>query len=350
MIGHNIRVLSGTLSVLLATVTVAAVMVCPVCAGDVLEAIKARGRLYCGVGEAMPGFSERDATGKWRGFNVDFCHAVAAAVLGDGDKVEFVPLTASMRFPVLQSRKIDLLLHNTSWTLTREAVLKVQFPAVLFYDSQAFLVPAKLGITTIADLDGATVCVEKGTTHALNMSDYFSTRGLSVKPMVLDSASEFAAALFDGRCSACTADASHLTATRLQAPGGPLAFKILPERISKESLCPVVWGGDREWVTIVRWVLYALVLAEENGVTRNNADSTTSQKNVRVLRMMGGDKGTLAKAMGVRTDWAVLAVKAAGNYGEMYERNLGSGSPLNMERGLNRLWSEGGLMYAPPIE
>jgi general L-amino acid transport system substrate-binding protein len=350
MIGDKTRVLSGTLSALVAIVVVAELMVCPVHAGKVLGAVKARGRLHCGVGEAMPGFSERDASGKWHGFDVDFCHAVAAAVLGDGDKVDFVPLTASMRFPALQSGNIDLLMRNTSWTLTREAVLKVQFPAVLFYDSQAFLVPTKSGITTIAELNGASVCVEKGTTSLLNMKDYFVARGLSVNPLVMGSPAEMAAALFDGRCGACTGDASQLVAMRLQAPGGASAFNILPDSISKEPLCPVVWGGDPEWATIVRWVLYALVLAEEIGVTRDNLHSTVPEKNLRILRMLRGEQGKVAKAMGVRSDWAVLAVKAAGNYGEMYERNLGRGSPLKIERGLNRLWTEGGLLYAPPIE
>jgi general L-amino acid transport system substrate-binding protein len=350
MIEHKARVFSKASSVLLASVVIAAVMVGPVCAGNVLDAVKARDRLYCGVGEAIPGFSERDASGKWSGFDVDFCHAVAAAVLGDSDKVEFVPLTASMRFPALQSGKIDLLLRHTSWTLTREAVLKVRFPAVLFYDSQAFLVPTKSGITTIAELDGAAVCVEKGTTSILNMKDYFSARGLSVNPIVIDSPVEIAAALSDGRCAACTGDASQLVAMRLQAPGGPSAFNILPESISREPLCPVVWGGDPEWATIVRWVLYALILAEESGVTRDNVNSAIPEKNLRALRLLRGEQDKVAKAMGVRTDWAVLAVKAAGNYGEMYERNLGRGSPLNIERGLNRLWTEGGLMYAPPIE
>lgn len=350
MIGQKTRVFSMAFCALLAALVVAAVMVAPVRGGNVLDAVKARDRLYCGVGEAITGFSERDATGKWRGFDVDFCHAVAAAVLGDGDKVEFVPLTASMRFPALQSRKIDLLMRHTSWTLTREALLKVQFPAVLFYDSQAFLVPTKSGITTIAELHGATVCVEKGTTSVLNMKDYFIARGLSVNPLVIDSPAKIAAALFDGRCAACTGDASQLVAMRLRLPGGASEFNILQERISNEALCPVVWGGDPEWSTIVRWVLYALILAEEVGVTRDNLHSTIPEKNLRVLRMLRGEQREVAKAMGVRTDWAVRAVKAAGNYGEMFERNLGRGSPLKIERGLNRLWTEGGLMYAPPIE
>jgi general L-amino acid transport system substrate-binding protein len=349
MIGYNTRLISGTIVALLAIVSVS-MTVDPVCAGDVLNAVKARGRLYCGVVENMPGFSEKDAVGKWHGFNVDFCRAVAAAVLGDGDKVQFVPLTSSMRFPALQAGKIDLLVRNTTWTLEREAFLKVQFPAVLFYDSQAFLVPTKSGITSLAELSGATVCVEKGTTSVQNMKDYFVARGLSVNPLVMESAGEVAAGLSDGRCSACTGDASELAAMRTKAPGGPQEFKILPECMSKEPLSPVVWGGDTEWATIVRWVLYALVLAEEHGVTRDNADFSTSHKDVRVLRMQRGEHAKLAKAMGVPTDWAVRAVRAAGNYGEMFERNLGTGSRLNMERGLNRLWSEGGLMFAPPIE
>jgi general L-amino acid transport system substrate-binding protein len=228
--------------------------------------------------------------------------------------------------------------------------LKVQFPAVLFYDSQAFLVPTKSGITTIAELNGTTVCVEKGTTSVLNMKDYFIARGLSVNPLVIDSPAEMAAALFGGRCAACTGDASQLVAMRLQAPGEASAFKILPERISKEPLCPVVWGGDPEWATIVRCVLYALILAEEIGVTSDNLHSTIPEKNLRISRMLAGEQGKVAKAMGVPTDWAVRAVKAAGNYEEMYERNLGRHSPLKIERGLNRLWTEGGLMYAPPIE
>jgi general L-amino acid transport system substrate-binding protein len=350
MIGHKTRVLSKVFSVLLATILAAAVLVGPVWAGKVLEAVKARGWLYCGVGESLPGFSERDGAGQWRGFDVDFCRAVAAAVLGDGDKVKFVPLTASMRFPALQSRQIDLLLRKTSWTLTREAVLKVRFPAVLFYDSQAFLVPAQSGLTTIADLNGATVCVEKGTTSLLNKKDYLTARGLSAKPVFIDSPAEMAAALLDGRCSAYTGDASDLVAMRLRAPGGAAAFKILPDRISKEPLCPVVWGGDPEWATLVRWVAYALILAEEIGVTRDNLQSAIPEKNLRVARLLSGEQDPIAKAMGFRTDWALRAVKAAGNYGEMYERNLGRGSPFNIERGLNRLWTQGGLLYAPPIE
>lgn len=323
----------------------------PVCGGAVLEGVKARGRLCCGVGENIPGFSEKDATGKWRGFNVDFCHAVAAAVLGDANKIEFIQHTTSMRFPLLQSRKIDLLVSNTTWTLAREALLKLQFPAVLFYDSQAFLVRTPSGVTEIAGLNGANVCVEKGSRSAYTMADYLLQRGLSVNPVAVGSAGEMAAALLDGRCAACSGPASKLAALRTQmASGGVQDVRILPDGISKNPLCPVVLGEDLEWATIVRWVLYALILAEEHGVTRENLDSATAQKNVRVLRMQRGEHAKLAKAIGLPVDWAVVAVKAVGNYGEMFERNLGSKSPLNLERDLNRLWNDGGLMFSPPIE
>ena len=322
----------------------------PAHAGQILDAVKARGLLRCGVSEGIAGFSEKDAAGRWRGLDADFCRAVAAAVLGDGDRVEFVPLKSSTRFPALQARKIDLLVRNTTWTLTREAVLKVQFPAVLFYDGQGFLVPAGSGVTAPAQLHGATVCVEKGTTHERNLQEYFGTRGLSVTPLVIDGVREVAEAFFAGRCRAYTSDASQLAATRLRAPGGPQAFTILPERISREPLAPVVWGGDPEWTTVVRWVLYALILAEENGATRDNVDTVVAGGRTPLSRLTSDERGLLARTLGLPAGWAVRAVKAVGNYGELYERNAGRGSPLNIERGLNRLWTEGGLQYAPPID
>jgi general L-amino acid transport system substrate-binding protein len=319
-------------------------------AGEVLEAVKSRGVLRCGVSEGIPGFSEPDAAGQWRGLDVDFCRAVAAAVLGSPDRVEFVPLRASTRFPALQARRIDLLVRNTTWTFTREAVLKVQFPAVLFYDGQGFLVPADSGITAPAELHGATVCVEKGTTHERNLKEHFGARGLSVTPLVIDSAREVAEALFAGRCRAYTSDASQLAATRLRAPGGPRAFTILSERISKEPLAPAVWGGDPEWATAVRWVLYALLLAEEHGATRDSVEEVVAGGRTPLSRFTSTERGILARSLGLPVGWAVRAVKAVGNYGEIFERNVGGGSPIGIERGLNRLWTEGGLMYAPPID
>jgi general L-amino acid transport system substrate-binding protein len=322
----------------------------PVRAGDVLDGVKSRGVLRCGVSEGIPGFSEKDPAGRWRGLDADFCRAVAAAVLGDAERVEFVPLKSSTRFPALQTRRIDLLVRNTSWTLAREAVLKLQFPAVLFYDGQAFLVPAGAGIAAPPDLQGSTVCVEKGTTHQRNLTSYFAARGLSVTPLVIDSARDVADAFYAGRCRAYTSDAAQLAAARVRAPNGPQSVEILAERISKEPLGPVVWEGDQELATVVRWVLYALILAEENGAGRENIEAFVARGHTPVSRLTSDERGLLARALDIPPGWAVRAVKAVGNYGEMYERNVGSGSPLGIERGLNRLWTQGGLMYAPPID
>lgn len=319
-------------------------------AGTVLEGVKARGQLRCGVSEGIPGFSERDVDGRWRGFEVDFCRAVAAAVLGDPEKVEFVPLRASTRLPALQSRKVDLLLRNTTWTLTREAVLKVQFPGILFYDGQGFMVPAAANIVTPADLDGATICIEKGTTHRRNLEEYFRANGWSVEPLVIDSASEAAQALFVGRCRAYTSDAAQLAAMRQWAPKDARDFVILPERISKEPLSPVVWGGDPEWTTLVRWVLNILILAEEQGVTRDNLDAVIAENRNPLVRRATDEQEMIARSLGIPALWGARVLRAVGNYGEMYERNVGRDSQLDIERGLNRLWTQGGLHYAPPID
>lgn len=317
-------------------------------AGEVLNGIKTRGQLRCGVGEGIPGFSEQGADGRWRGFDVDFCRAVAAAVLGDPDKVELVPLLTSTRFPALQTRRIDLLLNNTTWTLTREAVLKVQFPGILFYDGQGFLVPAK--IATLADLDGATICVERGTTHQRNLKAYFEAKGWSMKPLLIDSAPAAAEAFFAGRCRAYTSDASHLAAMRLRAPSDPQAFVILPERISREPFSPVVWGGDLEWATVIRWVLNVLILAEEYGVSRDNLDAVIAESRNPLVQRTAEEANIIARSIGIEPGWGIRALRAVGNYGEIYERNVGRDSPLKIERGLNRLWTQGGLHYSPPSD
>lgn len=322
----------------------------PVQAGAQLDTVKARGLLRCGVSEGIAGFSEQDRSGRWRGLDADFCRAVAAAVLGDPDKVRFVPLKSSTRFPALQANQIDLLLRNTSWTLTREALLGVQFPGVLFFDGQAFLVPKSSKAQALADLNGATVCVEKGTTHQQRLSEYLSVRGIRVTPLVIDSAAGVASAFFAGRCGAYTSDASQLAAARARAPGGAQGHVILPERISKELLGPVVRGGDAEWTTLVRWVLFALIAAEEFGVTRANVDQVVGQSQGAGWRLASGRDDRLARALGVQRDWVARVIKAVGNYGEMYERNLGGGGPVRIERGPNRLWTQGGLMYAPPFD
>ena len=314
--------------------------------GDTLAQVKSRGALRCGVSEGIAGFSIKDAAGHWSGLDVDFCRAVAAAALGDAGKIVFVPLQSSARFPALQGGRIDLLARNTTWTLVREAALAVMFAGVLFYDGQGFMVPSKDAPKSLANLKGATVCLEKSTTSAQNLTDYSAARGLDMTPLSFDSAAEVADAFFAGRCRAYTADASKLAAARLRAPGGPQAFVILSERISKEPLAPAVRSGDDDWFTLVRWVLFALISAEEAGVTRANVRER--MRDPAIQRALGASE-EVSKALGIDADWAVRAVESVGNYGEMFERNVGAGSALEIERGLNRPWTKGGLMYAPPM-
>ncbi len=321
-----------------------------VTAGAVLDRVKSAGVLRCGVSEGIAGFSERDAAGRWQGFDADFCRAVAAAVVGDGERVQFVPLTAAARFPALQAQRIDLLVRNTTWTLTREAVLRLHFPAVLLYDGQTFMVPSASGITQAGQLRGATVCLEKGTNHGRNLDFYNRRTGLDLKPMVLDSADATAAAFFAGRCAAYTGDGSQLAAVCARAPAGSGPFVLLTERIAEEPLAPVVWEGDPEWTTVVRWVLFALVIAEQEEITRENVTTRRENGSGVLARLSGDDKRLLGQSLGVPVGWVVRTVQAVGNYGEMFERNLGAQSPLHLERGPNRPWTDGGLMYAPPID
>jgi general L-amino acid transport system substrate-binding protein len=310
-------------------------------AGETLRQIKSRGRLRCGVSEGIAGFSAKDASGRWAGLDADFCRAVAAAALGDAEKVAFVPLRASARFPAVQLGRIDLLARNTTWTLEREAGLGVHFAGIILYDAQGFMVQASAGVTSVDQLNGATICVEKGTTNERNLSDYFAARSMRMKPIIIDSTAGVADAFFAGQCKAFTSDVSQLAAARLRAPDGQ-ALRILPEIISKEPLGPVVRRGDDEWLTLVRWVLFALVAAEENGITQQSA------REPGMGHMLVSDV-ELSKALGADPGWALRAVQSVGNYGELFERNLGERSPLKLQRGLNRLWKNGGLMYAPPL-
>ena len=335
------RALAKTLLCAAVSVTAAASALPSAQAGDTLNEVRARGTLRCGVSEAVAGFATKDASGRWAGLDVDFCRAVAAVALGDAGKVTLVPLRASARFPALQLKTIDLLTHETTWTLDREAGLRVQFAGILFYDAQGFMVPATSGVVSVAQLGGATVCVEKGTTHERHLTTYFAARSLRVTAVVIDSAAGVADAFFAGRCGAYTSDAAKLASTRLRAPAGR-SFLILPERISKEPLAPVVRRGDEDWLTLVRWVLFALITAEEHGITQE------SIRRPGVGRVLASDREA-ARALGTDPDWALRAVESVGNYGEMFERNLGDRSPLKLERGLNRLWTQGGLMYAPPM-
>jgi general L-amino acid transport system substrate-binding protein len=318
-------------------------------AGTTLATIKSRGLLRCGVSEGIPGFSASDAAGRWSGLEVDFCRALAAAVVGDPERVQFFPLKASARFPALKARTIDVLARNTTWTLLREATLKMQFPGVIFYDGQGFMVAADSGLQRATDIHDIRVCIEKGTTHELNLREFLTARGLEATLLVIDSAAEAAAGLFAGRCQAYSSDAAQLAAMRLLAPPGSGPFVILPERISKEPLSPVVRDDDIAWVTAVRWVLYALIEAEERGITRENAAARIAGMRETERRMVAGGDRLLGLALGIPDGWGLRAIQAVGNYGEIYERNLGPATPLGLERGLNRPWNQGGLMYAPPL-
>jgi len=320
----------------------------PVFAGKTLDAVKARGEVICGVNTSGPGFSATDSKGRWQGLDVDMCRAVAAAVLGSGEKVKFVPLNSQQRFAALQSGEIDILSRNTTWTLTRDASLGIVFAGINYYDGQGFMVPKKLNIGSAKKLDGATVCVQAGTTSEKNVADYFGAHGMKYKSVVFDTAEAITSAFFAGRCQVYTTDMSDLAGARTKAPK-PDDYLILPQVISKEPLGASVRRGDDEWFEIVRWTQFALLEAEENGLTQANVDQQKStNKDPGVQRILGVNED-MGKLLGLDAEWAYRIVKQVGNYGESFERNLGSKSPLNLPRGANNLWTKGGLMYAPPI-
>lgn len=317
-------------------------------AGPTLDQIRVYGVVRCGVSE-LPGFSMLDEAGRRQGFDVDFCRAVAAAALGQADKVAFVPVTSASRFPVLLTNKIDLLMRNTTYTFEREAALGVQFAGIYYYDGQAFLVPARRGIRQLADLNGATIGLGKKTTHEGNLADYFQQRGWTFTPMIFEAPEEGKTHFFGGQCLALTADRAQLAAIRMTAPGGPQEYDILPEIISKEPLGPVVRRGDEEWFILVKWVLYSLIEAEERGVTQATVHTLLETSTDPGTRRFLASDGLSEKALGISPGWVVRVIAAVGNYGEIYERHLGSHSNLQLDRGLNRLWTQGGLLYAPPF-
>jgi general L-amino acid transport system substrate-binding protein len=337
------RILAGGL---VAAATLAA---SPAHAGKTLDAIKARGSVICGVNTGLAGFSAADSQGNWTGLDVDICRAVAAAVLGDGNKVKFVPLNAQQRFTALQSGEIDVLSRNTTWTLTRDASLGLLFTGVTYYDGQGFMVPAKGKIKNAKDLKGATVCVQSGTTTEKNLTDFSRANNLGIKPVVFEKVEAATGAYFAGRCQAYTTDASGLASVRNKEAKNPADHVILPTLISKEPLGPAVRRGDDEWFTIVKWVVFGLIEAEEYGLTQKNVEemAKTSQDPV-VMRITGASEDT-GKLMGLDKNWMVNALKATGNYGEIFERNVGPKTPLQLPRGVNSLWNKGGLMYAPPV-
>ncbi len=317
-------------------------------AGKDLDAVKARGQLICGVSTGVAGFASADSQGKWTGIDVDVCRAVSAAIFGDSEKVKYVPTTAQQRFTALQSGEVDLLARTTTYTLTRDTALGFDFTGVNYYDGQGFMVNKKLGVKSAKELNGATVCVQPGTTTELNLADYFRTNKMTFKPVVIEKIEEVRAAFFAGRCDVFTTDASGLYATRAANAPTPNDYIILPEIISKEPLGPVVRHGDNQFADIVRWALYAMIEAEEYGITSKNVDEMLKSENPSIKRILGVTPG-MGKALGVDEKWVYNIVKQVGNYGESFDRNVGMGSPLKIARGQNALWTQGGLQYAPPI-
>jgi general L-amino acid transport system substrate-binding protein len=312
-----------------------------------LEAIKARGSLTCGVGTGLAGFGQPDDKGAWTGLDVDFCRALAAAVVGDPNKVTFKPLSAKERFTALQSGEVDLLARNTTWTITRDSSLGLTFAGVNFYDGQGFMVKKSAGVKSAKDLKGASICVQTGTTTELNLADFFRANKMDYKTVVFEKNDEVVAAYDAGRCDAFTTDASGLYAERLRMKS-PDDHIVLPEIISKEPLGPVVRQGDSQWFTVVKWVHNAMLNAEELGVTQKNVDEMGASANPEIKRLLGKE-GDFGKGLGLDNDWVVKIIKAVGNYGESFERNVGTGSRLKIDRGVNKLWNAGGLQYAPPI-
>ena len=314
-----------------------------------LDAIRARGTLVCGVNTGLAGFGAADSNGKWTGLDIDVCRALAAATLGDAEKVKYVPLNAQQRFTALQSGEVDVLSRNTTFTLTRDASLGMHATMVTYYDGQGFMVPVKSKIKSAKQLKGQTVCVQSGTTTEKNLTDYSKANNLGIKPVVFEKLEAAENAYFTGRCIAYTTDASGLSSTRSKVAKDPKEHVILPDLISKEPLGPMVRRGDDEWFAIVKWVMYGLIEAEEYGITQANVDKMKSDTNPVVQRLLGGGNEDTGKLLGLDKDWLARAVKATGNYGESFERNVGPNSPLGLPRGLNNQWNKGGLMYAYPV-
>jgi len=314
-------------------------------AQSTLDAVKSKGFVQCGVNTGLAGFSQPDSKGVWRGIDVDACRAVAAAVFGDANKVRYTPLTAQQRFTALQSGEVDILSRNTTWTITRDTSLGLNFVGVNYYDGQGFMVHRKLNVKSARQLSGATVCVQPGTTTELNLSDYFRANRMSFKPVVIEKLEEVLNAYFAGRCDVFTTDHSGLIALRASRAPKPEEHVILPEIISKEPLGPVVRHGDDRWFDVVKWSLFAMLEAEEMSLSSKNIDQAASSKDPAVQRFIGAS-GDVGKMLGLDNRWAFNIVKQVGNYGESFDANL---KPLGFERGLNRLWNQGGIMYAPPI-
>jgi general L-amino acid transport system substrate-binding protein len=313
-----------------------------------LDDVKARGTLNCGVATGVPGFAAPDSSGEWAGFDVAVCRAVAAATLGDPSAVEFVPTTGKTRFTALASGEVDMLARNTTWTFSRDVDLKFEFVGVNYYDGQGFMVPKELGVSSAKELDGATVCIQTGTTTELNLADYFRVNGMSYEPVPIETNAEAQQQYLAGACDTYTTDASALAATRATFEV-PTDHAILPEIISKEPLGPLVRHGDNEWGDIVRWTLNALIAAEEYGVTSANIDEMLGGTDNPEINRLLGTEGNLGEMFGLESDWAVHAIKVGGNYGEIFARHIGEDTPIGLARGLNAQYRDGGILYAPPF-
>jgi len=324
-----------------------AAIVAPLCvhAQSTLDSVTKKGFVQCGVNTGLAGFSQPDSKGVWKGIDVDVCRAVAAAVFGDANKVRYTPLTAQQRFTALQSGEVDILSRNTTWTITRDTSLGLNFVGVNYYDGQGFMVPKKLNVKSAKQLNGATVCVQPGTTTELNLSDYFRANKMSFKPVVIEKLEEVTNAYFSGRCDVFTTDVSGLVSIRAARAQNAGDHVILPEVVSKEPLGPVVRHGDDRWFDIVKWSMFAMLEAEEMGLSAKTIDQAAANKDPAVQRFIGAT-GDIGKMLGIDNKWAFNIVKQVGNYGESFDAHL---KPLGFERGLNNLWNKGGLMYAPPI-
>ncbi len=333
----------------LSAAATAAVLATSTVQAGTLEDVVARGELNCVVTTGLVGFAAPDANGQWAGFDVDFCRAVAAAVLGDGSKVKFVPSTGKTRFTLLNSGEGDILFRNTTETMSRDADLKMNFLPVNYYDGQGFMVPKELGVASATELDGASVCIQTGTTTELNLADYFRTNGISYEPVPIETNEEAKTNYLAGRCDVYTTDASGLAATRA-AFEAPDDHMLLPEIISKEPLGGAVRHGDDEWLDIGKWVVNALINAEEAGITSENVAEMAKEAgdNPTINRMLGTE-GDFGSMIGLDKDWAARAIAAGGNYGEIFERNIGPSTPIALQRGLNAQWKDGGILYAAPI-
>jgi len=331
----------------LLTAGAASLLCSTVASAGTLDDVKAKGYIDCGVTTGLAGFASPDDKGEWAGFDVDFCRAMAAAVLGDAKAVKFTPTTGKTRFPALQSGEVDVLARNTTWTFSRDTDLGFEFVGVNYYDGQGFMVKADLGVKSALELDGASVCIQTGTTTELNLADYFRANNMSFTPIVIEDNAEARQNYESGACDVYTTDRSGLAATRVVL-SNPDEHVVLPEIISKEPLGPLVRHGDNQWGDIARWTLNAMVSAEELGVTAANVEEMKNSNNPEIRRLLGTE-GDLGGMIGLDNEWAARAIAAVGNYGESYDRNIGPNTPLGLARGVNALWNKGGILYSPPF-